>query len=220
MGAVPRIGFLHTADAHVATFEALVRRADAHAACVHVVEPALLEVARRDGPTAEVEDAMLSALERLADDGAGVIVCTCSTLGPLAESLGVRLRVPVVRVDRPMARAAVAAGARIGVVAALDSTLGPTRALLRSEAGRAGAAPTVVEACVPQAWAAFEQGDTDAYLRQVGDVARALAGDVDVVVLAQASMLGAVGALADLGVPVLASPPLAVRHVLGTAAGG
>jgi Asp/Glu/hydantoin racemase len=218
-----RIGFLHTAEAHVATFEGLARGVGDGPSCLHAVEPALLDMVRRGGSTAEVQGATLTALERLAAGGASVVVCTCSTLGPLAEALGARLPVPVVRVDRPMARAAVQAGPRIGVVAALESTLGPTGALLRSEARRVGVSPSIVTACVPEAWASFESGDTDRYLRQVADAARAVADGVDVVVLAQASMLGAVPALADLGVPVLASPPLAVRHVLelsGRMAGG
>ncbi|MDF1604839.1 aspartate/glutamate racemase family protein [Nocardioides sp. YIM 152315] len=207
-----RVGFLHTAEVHVGTFDALVGDS---AETVHVVESHLLQRARTDGLTPAVEAGVRSALDELHARGADVVVCTCSTLGPVAES--VASDVPVLRVDRPMARTAVAGGARIGVVAAVESTLEPTRLLLQDEARRAGAEPVLTEVLVPGAWASFEAGDTAAYLCAIADAARALADTVDVVVLAQASMAGAVDLLEDLAVPVLASPRLAVESALRAA---
>lgn len=215
---MPPIGFLHTAQVHVATFDRLVRDANDSATCVHCVEPALLDQVRKNGPTAEVEEATYVALEHLVDQGASAIICTCSTLGPVAEALAARLKVPVLRVDRPMARVAVQAGSTIAVIAALESTLEPTRALLHDEARRVGAFPTIIEVTVPEAWATFESGDSEGYLRQVADAARSIARDVDVVVLAQASMMGATVILVDIRTPVLASPLLALQHVLAASA--
>ncbi|WP_110182731.1 aspartate/glutamate racemase family protein [Nocardioides solisilvae] len=214
---MPRLGFLHTAEVHVATFEALVREVDPGSSAAHLVEPDLLARARGEGPSPGVAAATLALVRRLVDDGADVVVCTCSTLGPVAELAGDGSGVPVLRVDRPMAREAVRAGPRIAVVAALESTLGPTGDLLADEARRAGVSPTVVEVVAPGAWAAFERGETAAYLRQVADVARGVADQVDVVVLAQASMANAAALLAELPVPVLASPLLAVRHAVDAA---
>ncbi len=213
-GVMPRIGFLHTAQVHVPTFEALVGDADDSSSCAHRVEPDLLVQVRRNGPTADVEEATLAVLHQLADNGVDVIVCTCSTLGSVAEAVGARLPVPVLRVDRPMARAAVQAGSRIAVIAALESTLEPTRALLAAEARSEGASLTIIDVGVPDAWAAFESGDSDGYLRQVADAARSIAESVDVVVLAQASMMGAAAMLTDLRRPVLVSPVLAVQHAV------
>jgi hypothetical protein len=201
---VTRVGFLHTAEVHVATFTELVAAADPGATAEHVVEPALLALARSGSP--EVGPGLRAALARLAD--ADVVVCTCSTLGPLAESLG------ALRVDRPMAREAVRLGPRIAVVAALESTLEPTRALLLEEAAAELATPALEVVLAEGAWAAFEAGDPARYLELVAAAARSAALDADVVVLAQASMLGALDLLADLPVPVLASPPLAVRAAL------
>ncbi|MGN6576087.1 MAG: aspartate/glutamate racemase family protein [Nocardioides sp.] len=212
---MPPIGFLHTAQVHVPTFEAIVRDAGSSAPCLHLVDPNLLAEIRSRGRTASVEEATLSALERLADNGATVIVCTCSTLGPVAEAVAVGRPVSVVRVDRPMARAAVRMGSRIGVIAAVDSTLQPTRALLEEEARRAGVRATITAVSLPEAWIAFESGDSAEYVRQVADAARWVADSVDVVVLAQASMSDVTTMLSDLPVPVIASPRLAVQHVLG-----
>ncbi|WP_300681577.1 aspartate/glutamate racemase family protein [Nocardioides sp.] len=214
MSTPPRIGFLHTAQVHVETFEALLPDA---AAALHRVQPELL--ARAQQPLSAAERAALGvdvreALTALEADGADVVVCTCSTLGPLAEEVAGSLGVPVVRIDRPMARAAVAAGPRIGVLAAVASTLEPTLALLADEARAVGAEVEVREQVVEGAWALFQSGQEAAYRETIADAARRLADEVDVLVLAQASMAGAVPLLVDLATPVLTSPASAVAAAL------
>ena len=208
------VGFLHTAAAHVATFDRLVAEQDGPVARHHV-DLALLRAAVADPSLPVLAAEVRAAVARLVEQGAGVVVCTCSTLGPLAES--VDAAVPVVRVDRPMAAAAVRAGRRVGVVAALASTVGPTTDLLREEAGRAGVEVELELELrlVDEAWAAWEAGDRTSYDAQVAAAARALADRVDVVVLAQASMLGALEHLPDLRERVLVGPPAAVRAALG-----
>ena len=214
-GRVATLGFLHTAQVHVDTFDALVR-AVSSATTVHAVLPDLLERARASGPGPALSAAVHDALDDLVSQGAEVVVCTCSTLGPIAEE--VQVAVPIVRVDRPMARRAVRAGSRIGVIAALSSTLRPTAELLADEAARADREVHLVEVCAPDAWSAFERGDSGAYAEQIADAARSVAPSVDVVVLAQASMAGAVSLLGDLPVPVLTSPQPAVEAAIEVAA--
>lgn len=204
------LGFLHTAPVHVATFDDLVRRRLPAARAVHVVDEALLADARAHGPEV-VRDDVRRRLDELVAAGAEVICCTCSTIGDIAESMAAG--VPVFRVDRPMARRAVELGPRIGVVAALGSTLEPTRVLIESEARRAGADLTLELVTAIHAWGRFERGDQQGYLTDVAQAARDLAPRVEVVVLAQASMTGAEALLADLEVPVLSSPRLAVEHI-------
>jgi hypothetical protein len=231
----PTVGFLHTAEVHVATFDGLVAAQHPGARTWHAVAPDLLADARRAGtgtadetgddtgddiagapPAGDLGRRTLAALTGLVEQGADVVVCTCSTLGPVVERLAERVGVPVLRVDRPMARAAVACGPVVGVVAALASTVGPTRDLLDDEASRDGGRE-VVAVVVPGAWDAFEAGDTDGYERLVEAAARALAPTVDVVVLAQASMAGAADRLRDLGLTVLTRPGPAVRAALEAA---
>ena len=211
-----QIGFLHTAEVHVATFEALA--ADAGVRALHALRPELLGQARADGASDAVRAGVEAAVADLVSRGADVVVCTCSTLGPVAEACTSTRA--VLRVDRPMAAAAVAAcladsadpgRGGIGVVAALESTLAPTRELLLDEAARADVAAEIVEVSVPTAWDALEAGQTEEYHAQIAEAVRSLAGRVGVVVLAQASMAGAVDLVRDLGVPVFSSPALAVQ---------
>ncbi|WP_199816014.1 aspartate/glutamate racemase family protein [Streptomyces sp. NRRL S-241] len=195
---------LHTSPVHVPVFDALRDRDHPGAVLRHLVAPELLDRARTAG-----SESVIPALRGLlteagagAGSGPGAVLVTCSTIGAAAESLAPALGVPVLRVDRPMAAAAVRAGRRIAVLAALESTLAPTRELLAEEAGER---PVSIRThLVAGAWERFEAGDTAGYLARVAEAAGSVTG-ADVIVLAQASMAGA----ADLvtgPVPVLSSP--------------
>ncbi|MFD3330375.1 aspartate/glutamate racemase family protein [Streptomyces sp. NPDC058701] len=189
---------LHTSAAHVPVFDALRDRNHPGAALRHLVVPELLDRARDEGPDAVAPD----LLELLSAAGPGSVLVTCSTIGATAESLAPALRAPVLRVDRPMAAAAVRAGARITVLASLKSTLAPTVALLAEEAGKRPV--TIRTRLVAGAWDRFASGDRDGCLALVAAAADGVTG-ADVIVLAQASLAGAEH-LAASRVPVLSSP--------------
>lgn len=210
---MPIIGFLHTAEVHVATFDDLLADLAPGATGRHAVDEALLADARAHGVGDEIRERLAAHVRALAAAGAQVVVCTCSTLSGHAETLDAA--VPVLRVDRPMAQAAVAGGGRVAVVAALASTLAPTTALLRECAAAAGVTVDLVEAPCLDAWALFEAGDHDGYVRRIAGHVRAVAAGVDVVVLAQASMAPAADLLSDL--PVLSSPRAAVAFAVAAA---
>ncbi|WP_436735802.1 arylsulfatase [Streptomyces sp. BBFR102] len=197
------LALLHTSAAHIPVFDALRDRQRPGLALRHTVAPDLLDDARRHGPGA-VAEAVAEVVRRAADDGARAVLCTCSTLGAVAET--VPAPVPVLRVDRPMAEAAAdrAGDGRITVAAALDATLGPTADLVTEAARRAGHRPRITTLLIPGAWALFEAGDTDGYHRAVAAALTPLT-DVDAVVLAQASMAPA-RALLPASAPVFASP--------------
>ncbi len=209
------IGFLHTADVHVPTFRDLLAELAPGAADLHAVDADLLADARAGGVDEGVRERLAAHVATLAGGGAQVVVCTCSTLSGAAEI--VAAGVPVLRVDRPMAQAAVAGGGRVAVVAALASTLAPTTGLLRECAAAAGVTVDLVEAPCLDAWPLFEAGDRDAYVRRVAEHVRSVAATADVVVLAQASMAPAADLLRDLTVPVLSSPRAAVAHAVAVA---
>ncbi|WP_416479040.1 aspartate/glutamate racemase family protein [Streptomyces sp. LKA04] len=199
------LALLHTSPVHVPVFDALRDAAHPGLELRHHVHAELLERARREGPEA-VTEAVGDVLRRAVAQGARAVLCTCSTIGAVAESAAAG--VPVLRGDRPMAAAAVAAGPRVVVLAALRSTLAPTAALVEEEAGRAGRPLLLRTRLVEGAWDRFEAGDTEGYLRLVAEAAEAVtADDTDVVVLAQASMAPA-REVARTPVPVLASPAL------------
>ncbi len=210
-------GFLHTADVHVATFTDVLRALSPDDRAVHLVDADLLtDARRRGGVDAELRTRIGTALEALAARGAERVVCTCSTIGGPAEELGRSLGIDVVRVDRPMAELAVAGGDRVVIVAALESTLGPTRDLLLETAATAGRRVTIVDAPCLAAWRHFEAGDQGRYFATLASHLETLDRPGDVIVLAQASM-APVEQLVRLTSPVLSSPRTAVAALLGRA---
>jgi hypothetical protein len=194
---------LHTAQVHVARFDALRDRIAPGAVLKHIVAPDWLEDARRNGITPALTDRLRDAIGG-AD---GPVICTCTTLGDTAERLG------AIRIDRPLMRQAARIGGRVAMAYALSSTLDPSRALFAAEAGRD---PDLMIDLTAH-WPLFEGGDEHGFERAIADgIRQAIAGQqIDAVVLAQASMAGTADHLGDLGIPVLASPELALRYGLG-----
>ena len=216
------VSFLHTANVHVQTFNAVFGELDAEVTLKHAVHPEWLEEARREGLTAELSSRVSSLLLEQAATSQAVI-CTCSTLGPIAEALS-RADQTIIRIDAPMMKQAAAHGGRILVAIAVESTRTPTLALLSTalheHEGQFSLEPTAegVECC--DAWPRFESGDTQAFQRAIADRIRetASAGDdrpaPSCAVLAQVSMACAGDLLTDLPFPVYASPRLAAEAAL------
>jgi Asp/Glu/hydantoin racemase len=83
----------------------------------------------------------------------------------------------------------------------------PTRALVEEKARAAGRDITVRERLCEGAFSVLMSGDRDRHDAMVLDGARALATEVDAIVLAQASMARLAPAIAEaVGKPVLSSP--------------
>jgi hypothetical protein len=219
---MPRhVAFLHTSPVHLETFDRLVKAADPAIQAEHVIDEALLSDARRIG----VDDPALvqrihKAMTAAASNGATVVVCTCSTIGGVAERTPTRPGLAVARIDRAMADRAVRLGPRILIVAALQSTLEPTAQLIRESSRALQIEVSLQTLWVDGAWPAFERGDRDAYIGAVVAAVRCAPRSFDVVVLAQASMAAAADELRDLGTEVLSSPQLGVHALLAVLQGG
>ncbi|MEO8900145.1 MAG: aspartate/glutamate racemase family protein [Polyangiaceae bacterium] len=200
------LAFLHTAHAHVATFDRLAREVDDTVPIRHRVDEQFLAEAVKAGRiTDPIRAGIVSAIQGLANDGAVLVVCTCSTIAGEAEAASVS-SCAVLRIDRPMAEEAVASGRRIIVIAALRSTLAPTMALLRQVAANTKRSPVFVEVLNEAAWPLFEAGERAAYSAEIARSIETATCPGDLVVLAQASMDPARELVRHLGIPVLSSP--------------
>jgi len=210
------LALLHTSPVHVPVFDALRDEDHQGLELAHLIHENLLTRARAEGPEA-VAGEVRAVLDQAVADGAVAVLCTCSSIGGVAEAFAEEVGVPVLRVDRPMAAAAVAIGPRVVVVATSESTFGPTVALVEEEARRAGLPADVRTLLVDGAWALFQAGDTEGYVRTVADAVDSIPGDsTDAIVLAQASMTPA-QLRTTTALPVLSSPRLglaaAVTHL-------
>lgn len=147
--------------------------------------------------------------------GADYIMVTCSSIGPAVEAGAKLIGVPVLRVDQPMADKAVGAGKKIGVVATLRTTMEPTADLISRRAALAGKQIELTSHLCEGAFDALMSGDAAAHDAKVAAALQELARNVDVIVLAQASMARVVEKLApaERRPPILASPAIAVDYL-------
>ncbi|WP_329459161.1 aspartate/glutamate racemase family protein [Streptomyces sp. NBC_01497] len=202
----PRVCVLHTVAALPAVFDPLLRELAPDVRPYHVVDESLLADTVAHGPLPRTAARLAAYVTQAEAAGADAVLVTCSSIGPAAEQARPLVGIPVLRVDEPMADEAVRTGRRIAVLATLDSTLGPTADLVRRRA--AGRDVSVTTSVCPGSRAARAAGDTARHDALIAEEALRLAADHDVLVLAQASMAGALDLLPPgaLAVPVLSSP--------------
>lgn len=224
MGGLPvKIGVVYTS-----TTPELIRMVDeclaaafegrADVETLHYQNPAILQAARESGGvTPKCARDLLDLYEAAVRDGADVLLNVCSSVGdvaaaaqPLYALTGVRL----VRIDEDMARAAVKAARRIGVVATLSTTLEPTKRLLEACAREEGAEVTLVDALAEGVFGA----DQEMFKRKLIETGRRVRDRVDVLLFAQGSMAYAEEAVSEaLGIPVYASVRFGVKAVRAAA---
>jgi Asp/Glu/hydantoin racemase len=213
-----RICLIHTAPMLVQIFTPLCREQLPDVKVTQIINESMIKDTIEAG---RVRQPTIDALHTFADAcfklGTELVMVTCSSIGPAVDLIQSRFQKPVLRVDEPMAEAAVARGPRIGVAATLRSTLGPTAELLQRKAEEAGKTVELIECFCEGAFEAVMAGDTETHdalvaksmIDELGE------GAVDVIVLAQASMARVVDRLprGALTAPVLSSPVLAMDYV-------
>jgi len=209
------VAYLHTSHILIPMFDELSKREMPQAEVFHMVDESLIRNTIRIGRlTKTTIRRVLSAVKSAHDGGADAVMVTCSSIGPAATIAGRLFDFPVVRVDEAMAEAAVRLGRRIGVAATLRTTLEPTVALLREKGAAIGVEIDARESLCDNAFQAVLKGDAETHDRLLVDSILRLADEVDVMVLAQASMARVVDRLASgcRRVPILSSPEFAVKR--------
>jgi len=212
------LGLIHTSATLIPVFQELCKQYLPGVTTFNIVDDSIVRNIRERGEVTpaiyqRVEDYVLSA----QDAGADYILVTCSSIGAPIEAAAKKANVPVLRVDQPMADMAVQTGKRIGVIATLQTTLQPTSDLVQRSAAAAGKEIELEAIVVDGAFEALMGGDAAKHDLLVGNALRELSKKVDVILLAQASMARVVDTLdaADKIVPIVASPPTAIKYVAG-----
>jgi len=211
-----KLGLIHTSATLVPVFAVLCKERLPNVEVFNIADDSLVKGIREAGLlTATIARRVAGYLESAELAGADYIMVTCSSIGQAVESGAKLIGVPVLRVDQPMADKAVAIGKRIGVVATLSTTLDPTADLIQRRAALAGKQIELTSRLVESAFEALMAGDGATHDAKVASALKELSKQVDVIVLAQASMARVVDALApaDKRVPILASPDIAVDYL-------
>lgn len=211
-----RLTLIHTSAVMIPIFTELCNEFLPNVEVLHFVDDSILKDIIHDQrlskPTARRVVGHIISAEQA---GADFIMVTCSSIGAAAELGRELVDVPVMRVDEPMVKLAVKSGSCVGVVATLPSTLNPTAELIRAEAKKQAKEVQVTTTLCEGAFEAVISGDSATHDKIVGASIQELTEQVEVIVLAQASMARVVDTLPDQRgeVPILSSPRLAVEHV-------
>ncbi|MDH4220640.1 MAG: aspartate/glutamate racemase family protein [Candidatus Aminicenantes bacterium] len=146
--------------------------------------------------------------------GSDFVLITCSSISSIAKVAERLVRIPILRVDEPMAEWAIQKGNRIKVLATISATLAPTLQLLQEKSLMKRKEVTLDSSLCEMARTFLDEGrpeEHDRILRE--EIERALK-NFDLVILAQASMARVLEALdPEKRKRVLTSPSLAIENI-------
>ena len=151
----------------------LLRELLPHTRVIDFVDGDVLATVQREGEVSPSSVRRMCHLAEAAEDaGAEVIFSACSSLGPAIDVARRLVHVPIVKIDDAMAREAVRRATRIGVLATVPSTLGPTADLIRTHAAEAGKPITLFPHLCEGAFRILMPGDRDRHDAMVSEGAR------------------------------------------------
>ncbi|RWM08233.1 MAG: Asp/Glu/hydantoin racemase [Mesorhizobium sp.] len=210
------LAMIHTVPGLIPVLEPLARQNLPCWATFNMLDESLLRITIREGGLSAATMRRLTCMVWSAvDAGADAVVVTCSSLGPAIEAARLLCPVLLFRIDEGMAIEAIGTGRRIGVLATLRTTLDPTTNLIRCTAARLGHDCAITSVLSEGAFERLSQGDAEGHDRMVAQSLRDLAPQVDVILLAQASMARVLPSVREaMGtLPVLTSPEIGMRHL-------
>jgi len=212
-----RLALIHTSAIMIPVFGELCAKFLPDVELVHTVDESLLkDIIADERLSKSTARRVVGHIISAEQAGADCIMVTCSSIGPAADLGRQLVDIPVVRVDEPMAVLAVGKGSSIGVVATLPSTLNPTAELIKTQAEKQAKEINVIKKLCEGAFEAVISGDGATHDKIVGAGLQELTEQVDVIVLAQASMARVVENLpaGTKKIPILSSPRLAIEHLV------
>lgn len=210
------LGFVHTSATLVPLFQQLTNDHLNQVETFNIVDDSLIKDVIKKGELKKNTAArVVRHIQAAEDAGADVILVTCSSIGVAIETAATLSSVPVIRVDQAMADEAVKISDKIGVIATLPTTLEPTTDLVRRRALLANKEVSISSKLCEGAFEALMSGNAAKHDDMVASALKELMKEVDVIVLAQASMSRVVDGLKEDEklVPILASPGIAMKKL-------
>ena len=126
------LGLIHTSATLVPVFADLCNKYLPGVKTFNIVDDSLIKNTIACGElTPATSRRVVNYAGSAQEAGADFILFTCSSIGPAVEMAASLTKVPVLRVDQPMADKAVQMGGKIGVIATLSTTLEPTTDLVK-----------------------------------------------------------------------------------------
>ena len=210
-----KIAIIHTSFVSIDYLKALFQEVLPDVTVTNIVDDSLLaEVMENGKVTPGIINRMTSYAKQAESLGVEAILSQCSSVGAAADIVAGEVKVPLLKIDWPMAEKAVTLGEKIAVIATVASTLQPSCSLVQQAADQIGKKVTIVPALVDGALAVLiKEKNRKKHNELVRATIESLEDEVDVFFLAQASMVVLLPELTHIKKPVLSSPKLAVERM-------
>ncbi len=211
-----RLALIHTSATLIPVFQELCQKHLPDVQVFNIVDDFLVKnIIAHGSLTPSIARQVVSYVQSAQLGGADQVLVTCSSIGPAVEQAAALADIPVLRVDEPMADKAVRLGTKIGVIATLSSTLNPTADLVQRRADKIQKSVEIQAVLCEGAFDALMRGEAHIHDAKVAEALSLLSKQVEVIVLAQASMARVVQHLpeSDKQIPILASPSIAIEYL-------
>ena len=210
------VALVHTSSSLAPVFEQLCKDKNLDLNLIHIADASIIQDVISEGKLSEqTSERVIEQIASAEKSNPDCIMVTCSSIGPAVDAAQQKVSKPLYRVDQPLADHAVSFGSKIGVIATLVTTLVPTTDLIERSAKKIGKEVELTTELCHSAFKAYVNGEYEEHDQAVLDAINRLKPNVDVIVLAQASMARAIRDIdpAEFGVPILSSPSLAVDYL-------
>jgi Asp/Glu/hydantoin racemase len=210
-----KVVIIHTSFVSVEALNDLFKEIIPEIEVRNIVDDSLLpEVMASGGITSGIIQRVTAYAQQAESLGAEVILNQCSSVGEAADIAAQAIHIPYIKVDQAMAEKAVQLGSRIAVVATVASTLAPSCRLVEAAAQSLGKKVEVIGYLVDGALdILMKEKNREKHNQLVREKIEGLVNEVDVIVLAQGSMIVLLPELQHIIKPVLTSPRLGVERV-------
>ncbi|MEC9490144.1 MAG: aspartate/glutamate racemase family protein [Halanaerobiales bacterium] len=215
-----KIALIHTTPVTVELLQNLIKEKDPDLEIINIVDDSILpELINNKADLNLVEDRVRYYIKTAVEQEADLVLSACSSIGGIFEEENQNYEIPIMRIDSAMAEKAVKNAAKIGVAATLETTLKPSTDLIKKKAAGLNKSVEIKTALADSAYQKLIAGDQLGHDQLLAKKLKELAGKVEIVVLAQASMARAVSALpGKMQDKFLTSPESGIEKALETIA--
>ncbi|MFD2215541.1 aspartate/glutamate racemase family protein [Metabacillus endolithicus] len=210
-----KIGLIHATPNSVIAMENAIDEFAPNVNYQNFIDKELLDAVNREGKvTGKLVRRIIKLIEKAEESGVDGVALSCSSFTPFVPQIESLFDFPVVSVDMAMLEKAVTIGEKIGVIATVAAAGPTTTKLIKEIANNKQKEIEIVTETIIEASEAMKNGDSQRHDMLIQEKIHELAKVCDVIVIAQLSMVRALGSVGEISVPILSSGETAIKSLL------
>lgn len=211
-----KIALIHTTPVTVEPLKKLIKEKEPEIEIINIVDDSILpELINNQADISLVEARVKYYIKTAAEQGADLVMSACSSIGEIFDQENEKYEIPILRIDSAMAEKSVENAEKIGVAATLETTLKPSIELIQKKAAVRNKEVEIKTVLADSAYQELMAGNQAGHDRLLAEKLKELSAEVDIVVLAQASMARVVRVLPQkIQSKFLTSPELGIQKAL------